>query len=337
MRVRDLGLDAMRAAACIGVIVLHVAAIVVVNKDHVAHSAWVIGKAFDAPMRWCVPVFVMVTGALLLPGDGMSAGAFYRKRLPRVFLPLVFWTVAYWALRLVFMPNNIVFPDALWEVLDGSAFYHLWYLYMLVGLLFWIPILRAFDEKEGKNALLGAAGVTYLFGLVGIVTPLVFVTECKSTFFAASIPFSAYLVFGHLLWSRGKPLPVWLSVLAFVLSGVGVYAMTEVLLPYVEAPYDTTYSAFNPVVLLGATAVFGGFMTLARRPSTGVVAHVAGVSLGIYLLHPMLLFAVDRMLHNWLLANPAAGIPALALGVFAATWAICAVLERIPLLRPLVR
>jgi surface polysaccharide O-acyltransferase-like enzyme len=325
----------MRAAACVCVIVLHVAATVVTEGDH-ATSAWTIGKAFDAPMRWCVPVFVMVTGSLLLPSDGISAVAFYRKRLPRVLIPVAFWTLAYWALQLIFAPDNIAFPSAFWGLLDGSAYYHLWYIYMLVGLLLWVPILRAFTEKEGRRALFGAAIVLYVFGFVGIVTPLFFDTEGKSTFLNASIPFSSYLVFGHLMWTRGKALPAWLAILLFVLSGAGVYVLTETLLHYVEVPYDATYSAFDPAVLLGAIAVFGGFMALKGRVSSGIVAHVARVSLGIYLLHPMLLFVAYETLHIWLLTYPALAIPTLALAVFAGAWAICAVVERIRILRPLV-
>jgi surface polysaccharide O-acyltransferase-like enzyme len=325
----------MRAAACVGVVVLHVAATVVGDGNH-ATSAWTIGKAFDAPMRWCVPVFVMVTGSLLLPSDGMSALDFYRKRLPRVLIPVAFWTLAYWVLQIIFAPDNIAFPGAFWGLLDGSAYYHLWYLYMLVGLLLWVPVLRAFGEKEGRGALFGAAIVFYVFGFIGIVTPLFFDTEGKSTFLSASIPFASYLVLGHLMWSRGKALPAWLAILLFVVSGAVVYALTEALLRYVEVPYDTTYSAFDPAVLLGAIAVFGGFMGLKGRTSTGIVAQVARVSLGIYLLHPMLLFAAYRMLHDWLLTYPALAIPTIALAVFAGAWVICAVAERIKILRPLV-
>lgn len=42
------------------------------------------GAVYGAVLRPCVPLFVMITGALLLPVRG-DASVFYKKRIPRVF------------------------------------------------------------------------------------------------------------------------------------------------------------------------------------------------------------------------------------------------------------
>ena len=42
------------------------------------------GAAYGAAPRPCVPLFVMITGALLLPVKG-DVSVFYKKRIPRVF------------------------------------------------------------------------------------------------------------------------------------------------------------------------------------------------------------------------------------------------------------
>ena len=47
-----------------------------------------------AVLRPCVPLFVMITGALLLPVRE-DAGPFYRKRIGRVFWPFLIWSVIY--------------------------------------------------------------------------------------------------------------------------------------------------------------------------------------------------------------------------------------------------
>lgn len=55
------------------------------------------GAAYGALLRPCVPLFVMITGALLLPVRG-DISAFYRKRILRVFVPFLIWGVLLCAL-----------------------------------------------------------------------------------------------------------------------------------------------------------------------------------------------------------------------------------------------
>lgn len=52
------------------------------------------GAAYGAALRPCVPLFVMITGALLLPVRG-DASVFYKKRIPRVLFPFLIWSVLY--------------------------------------------------------------------------------------------------------------------------------------------------------------------------------------------------------------------------------------------------
>ena len=52
------------------------------------------GGVYGAVLRPCVPLFVMITGALLLPVRG-EVSVFYRKRIPRVFFPFVIWSLLY--------------------------------------------------------------------------------------------------------------------------------------------------------------------------------------------------------------------------------------------------
>ena len=52
------------------------------------------GAIYGALLRPCVPLFVMITGALLLPVRG-EISVFYKKRIPRVLWPFLVWSVIY--------------------------------------------------------------------------------------------------------------------------------------------------------------------------------------------------------------------------------------------------
>ena len=50
------------------------------------------GAIYGSVLRPCVPLFVMITGALLLPVRG-DASTFYKKRITRVLYPFLIWSV----------------------------------------------------------------------------------------------------------------------------------------------------------------------------------------------------------------------------------------------------
>src|SRR5437588_7364638 len=55
--------------------------------------------AFGLGVRWTVPCFFMVSGALLL-GKNEDILVFYKKRFLRLLLPLITWTIVYALIRL---------------------------------------------------------------------------------------------------------------------------------------------------------------------------------------------------------------------------------------------
>ena len=52
------------------------------------------GALWGAFLRPCVPLFVMITGALMLPVREESS-IFYKKRITRVFFPFLIWSLIY--------------------------------------------------------------------------------------------------------------------------------------------------------------------------------------------------------------------------------------------------
>ena len=144
------------------------------------------GAAYGSALRPCVPLFVMLTGALLLPVK-QTASVFYKKRIGRVFWPFLLWSVLFnlfpWVTGLLgFSPDVILnfFPYSGEEVsrqaLSVSMGYigqipfnfsllavHMWYIYLLIGLYLYMPIFSAWVEKASERAklwFLAAWGVT---------------------------------------------------------------------------------------------------------------------------------------------------------------------------------
>ena len=116
------------------------------------YNLW--GSFYGSFMRPAIPLFVMVTGALLLPVKE-NISAFYKKRLTRLIVPFIIWSVLYnlfpWITGLLGLSPTVINDFFAWAEPDQSfsgALHNLlmipfnfsmlavqmWYVYLLIGL-----------------------------------------------------------------------------------------------------------------------------------------------------------------------------------------------------------
>ena len=95
-------LDSLRAIAILAVIVIHVSS-PVVNRAYGSNMTyWWIGHVFDSAVRFAVPLFLMISGAMLLTKE-YNLREFYKKRVVRVLLPFPFYNGAAKYVKSVFL------------------------------------------------------------------------------------------------------------------------------------------------------------------------------------------------------------------------------------------
>jgi surface polysaccharide O-acyltransferase-like enzyme len=332
---RFVWLDALRVLAALAVIWLHVAANVVTTNPNPASLDWWIGNLADAGVRWSVPVFVMISGGLLLPrARDQSVIAFYRRRIPRIGIPLLFWSAVYsfyaW-MRFGSSPTRLLVKFVL-----GEPFYHLWFLFALAGLYLAAPfIARSMGAMSRPQLWAATIGSYLLFSLhEGLLAVQGKVGHDDA--FSLWLPYVPYFVAGSLIIAapaRGRR-SFWMVCLA---GSVGVIALaTGVLVPVLGGPRSWTlmYGYLNPFVATSSVSVV--FLGQAARYGAGVAAvisKIAPVTLGIYVLHP---FWIDFAAACGLtplapeLWSPAVGIPVVSLFVTVLSYVSCVVLRALP-------
>ena len=160
--------DFLRVLACFLVVFSHScdAFVAQFNNDY---GTFLQGCALGSLVRPCVPLFVMMSGVLLLPVRG-TMNEFYSKRLKRLAVPLVFWSLAlplafYLYLNFAVSSNSpfIDMSSFTWEMTLRKMYTFifnfnydttpLWYLYMLIGLYFIMPVLSAWLEKATQKEI----------------------------------------------------------------------------------------------------------------------------------------------------------------------------------------
>ena len=92
---RLVWVDLLRLVAIFMVIAIHCADPFNVSpeaRSNPDYNFW--GSFYGSMFRSCVPLFVMITGLLLLPVK-TDTSKFYSKRLLRVLVPFLVWSVIY--------------------------------------------------------------------------------------------------------------------------------------------------------------------------------------------------------------------------------------------------
>lgn len=156
-RKREGWADVLRVCAMAAVVMLHCAVLPIGTETPGVARFWVI-NLLDGGMRWCVPVFVMLSGAFLLDPKKEMTTRQWLSHVGRLALLTVFWTYAYglWQFRGVHKGLEWLL-EALIALVTGRFYSHLWFLPMLLGLYLLLPILRAFVKGADRRTLWYAA------------------------------------------------------------------------------------------------------------------------------------------------------------------------------------
>jgi surface polysaccharide O-acyltransferase-like enzyme len=289
-----------------------------------------------------IPIFVMISGALLLDDKRReSAAAFYRRRLLRVGIPLVWWTVVYLFVRR-FVDGEVLSAARVVELLlTGDPYYHLWFLYMIFGLYLLTPALRAFV----RGATRGQRRFFIVLGLVlanAYFQADVLLWDNQRTIFTMFIPYIAFYLLGYEIRGidPGRIRSRWLIV-GVVVSALYIAAFAGV---FVDRQGGVgvrfVFDFFSPPLVFLAVGIFWAAYLHERRarPLVGVrktaVEWVASTTLGVYVLHPLMLEILRRELSDeagdgtFLL-----GLIVVPLITFVACYFATALIMNIPLVR----
>jgi surface polysaccharide O-acyltransferase-like enzyme len=155
--MKKIWIDYLRVIATIAVIVTHVSS-GFLHETNFEFTNWWIGLFSAGSMRFCVPIFVMISGVLLLPKQ-YALKVHLQKRFQRILLPFLFWSIIYILIDLI-LPilkgEPIIIIDSLKHFFYGLIFGvrgHLWYIYMILGLYLFIPFIQKWILQYEKNEM----------------------------------------------------------------------------------------------------------------------------------------------------------------------------------------
>lgn len=136
----------IRVIACVMVVALHtlppISVFGVLQREDTIYSNLIV--VLTKP---CVPLFFMITGALLLPFDDCQSWKdYYKKRISRILYPLLVWGVVYSIVPFLLGKEDLtqMTIEMIESPLQPPAMVGgiLWYLFILIGIYLVIPFIN---------------------------------------------------------------------------------------------------------------------------------------------------------------------------------------------------
>lgn len=364
--------DLLRILACFFVVFAHSCDPFVAQFDN-NRFEFLSGAFWGSLMRPCVPIFVMMTGVLLMPAKE-NMETFYKKRISRIIIPLIVWSLITPLLYYFYLGNfqtaspNIILADHTWEATMTRMFTFifnfsystipLWYLYMLVGLYLIIPILSGWlanaTQKDVKiflvlwlismclpyiqmgAPLLGYAGNYGHAGILGVCDWNPYGTFYYFSGFIGYIVLAYYLKTYPLNWSWSK---IWAVATPMFLIGyaitLGGFLVTQKYFPgsYANLEIIWYFSGIN--VFMMTFAVYLVFSHLKFK-STKELRILASLTFGIYLCHFFIVQLGYDVIHNALPLPAYLQIPLIAVWGFSISAFLVWIMSKISFLKRFV-
>ncbi|WP_260262000.1 acyltransferase [Vibrio intestinalis] len=301
--------DLLRCVAAVAVIAIHVLAPYRHELGQIPFDQWLTAVSVNSVTRWAVPVFILITGALMLSDKrDFELGYYVKRRLGKVLVPFLVWSLFYaylsgWS-ALGFDGQQAF--EVLADSPNQATYYHLGFFYYFIPLYFVIPFFQWLVKRGNHEAI-------YAFVAIWLVTSLLYLLRIDGPWSHQMWLYSGYLPLGYLLFNKVPVTKNWLAVftaLGIIALATTVYMVVQLSLTNGEYTVGRwlSYKTFN--VILAASMVF----ILCRAVSNylperahSVIALISRHSLGIYILHPIFLWPMKAF--GWHQGHPAWVIP----------------------------
>ena len=353
---RIVFLDYVRVFACFLVMVVHASENFYGaegSTDMVGPQSYLVNEAdrlwvavYDGFSRMAVPLFIIVSAFLLAPMKaGLTSWQFYRQRCIRILPPFFIFMILYSTLPLLW--GQI---DAETSLKDISRIFlnfpsqagHLWFMYTLIRLYLFIPVIwpwlnkaTAKEERFFNGLFLLSTCMPYLNRCFGEVWGQCFWNEYHILWYFSG--YLGYLVLAHyihvhLTWNRSKRLVIGIAsmVVGALLTIYSFYvqAIPGVTLVTPEIEIGWAFCTINCVLLTAGT--FLAFTCIGNSKSPRLITEMSKLSYGMYLMHIFWLGLWVTVFKHDLALPTVAAIPCIAVSTFICCYVTTKIISLIP-------
>ena len=307
---REANYDLLRIISTIAVVSIHVISVYrsTIAKDFsLSTNTWENGDALiiaflDALPRFSVPCFLMLTGAFLFDDEKIyKPGIFYKAKFQSLgihFLIFIIFSILFQICFIIFGEDHNGASELVINLAFGLPFYHMWYIYMYIGIIALAPFFAYAKELWEK--------IGYRFPVIYLIWSSLSAWLSGSSMIAWNIGYSfcwfSYVIMGYFIKKRTSKnnyrafRDISGGVLLECLAGIVVYwhiihGMDEIDLSY------QYIDPFCPIIVIASVLIFKGFSEIKtdlRIAWKGVSLHC----LIVYLIHPFIWEVLKKVIYH---------------------------------------
>ena len=300
---------------------------------------WHVYLVYTALVRWPVPIFVMMSGALFLSRD-IPIRKIYGKYVLRIFTALLFWTCIYAAKEFV-KTRDATHAFSLFV----HPFAHLWFMPMIAALYMVVPLMKKFTESDHLMKYFLALSLVFTV-LVPFFTKLLNIFPSQYSTFAAdalkmiNVPFvggmTGYFLLGYFLNTASISAKTERIIYVTGLAAFVTSIVVSVAASRIEGEPVIVFYPFESIyVLCECIAIFVFFKKHFNRENK-TIRLLSDYSFGIYLAHYMGLSVAQLCGLNYASFNTVLSVPVTGIVVYALSFISTWILIRIPVLKKYV-
>lgn len=331
-------MDLIRLSAIFAVVVIHVSTPLAINYSNLDLN-WFISYGYYITSRWGVPVLFMISGALLLTAPNESIKSFLTKRFSKIIIPFIFWNIFYTVFKLI-KGNEFDMHGLTYTLTHQQIFYHMWFLYVLIGLYLLTPMLKVYVQNASNKNILY---FLFLWFVMTCILPIVgkFANIILNVQFEAITGYIGYFILGYYLHNRITNFNSKLLFTIFFFSTLLVIVLDYIVISNYGNINRLFFGNFlSPFMVLQAFAIFlllkktkiGNYINKFEL-HLGIDKQLGRICFGIYLVHPLFMSLLYALSSTYKLSitqhYPLIAIPALSIFVFSACFIIFALITKL--------
>lgn len=327
-KTREYAFDILRVISMIMVIIIHVANVYCRSFDLISNKSYLAALIFNTICRVSVPIFFMISGALLL--DRNFNKSKYLKRVIKYIILIVAWDIIYLVWEYFYLG---VTYNKLYMLIFDPYRAHLWFLYTILVLYAVQPLLKIIMDKANNNVKMAMLIIWFLLSLASMINPYI------AKFFTI-FSYTGYFILGKYFYEFIKKhdlkkfnlLFICLIIVCFSISVVMNYSLSI----KVNQFYNKFFAYRTPFIMLSSFALFILITSNYKKDNLNKwIMNLSDLSLGVYLIHGIFLdVTVKKFIYSSF--NPVIGIPFFTIIIFICSTISVFLIRKIKFLNELI-
>ena len=341
----EIWMDILKIVSAMMIVLIHSSGSIYGNCF--GEEKWMAALVINAIPRFAVPCFFMISGIVLLPKKYDREQV--KNKIIRVMIPLVCFSVLAILLRKILWGEGEVIRDILllpFRRADGG----MWYAYQLIWIYLSLPILtklyQSFSYREREYfigvTLLLPSVMNYIILLFSLPVDLVF----TSTNLYIMVQYWGLLVLGRYLYDRyAEKKMIGRSAFMMIIGVLWIIGSAYYISERKGSPMYNMFEELSLPVIFYSSGVLLFVYSLKEqfcKISEGnkrIIQEVASVSLGVYLMHSMVIWILRSFTVGGITLSIDGGIIQVlvcAVCYYLISLGIACLMKRVPVIKHLV-